>query len=122
MSRMRMLFVDDAVIELCKFCFVPTFCCTYKVTGDALQLVDVLAAATRTFEQLFLCVFVSAIHATVAVVVHRAVAYVVLVHEVYDVHYGLRIVCCIAVNLYVEDVSATCEIVVGSLYFGLVLW
>ena len=63
----------------------------------------------------------SAVHAAIAIVVYRAVADVILVHQVYDVHDGLRVVGRISINFDVEDVSSSCEVVVRSLYLGLVL-
>lgn len=73
-----------------------------------------------TFGALFqvaLSVFVSAVHATVAVVINRAIADVVFVHEVNDVGNSLWIVSGIAVDFYVEDVSTACELVVWSFNF-----
>ena len=64
------LFVNYAVFEFCKLSAVPTACSTYEVAGDTLELVDVFAAAVRTFLEIFLCVLISAVHAAVAVVVH----------------------------------------------------
>lgn len=37
-----------SVVELGKFAAVPAVCSTYQITGDALQLVYVVAAALRT--------------------------------------------------------------------------
>ena len=67
---MPKLFVYDAVAELGELSAVPAACRADKVTGDALELVDVLSAAVRTLNQTLLCILVSAVHAAVAVVVH----------------------------------------------------
>ena len=64
------LFVNDAVTEFCELSTVPTACCTHKVACDSLELIDILAAAVRTLLEACLCVLESAVHATVAVVVH----------------------------------------------------
>ena len=63
------LFVNYAVFELCKLSAVPTAGCTYKVTGDTLELVNVSSAAVRTLHEAFLCILESAVHTTVTVVV-----------------------------------------------------
>ncbi len=76
--------MDHAVFEFGEFAGVPAGGGADEVAGDALELVDVLAAAVRAFLEAFLGVFEAAVHAAVAVVVYRAVADVVFVHEVYD--------------------------------------
>ena len=53
--------------------------------------------------------------------VHRAVANVVLVHQVNYVHDGLWVVGGIAVNLNIKDVSTASNLVVRCLNLGLVL-
>ena len=116
-----MLFVDDTVIKFCQFCLVPTLSSTYKVTRDALQFVDTLAATLGTYGQFGLGILVTAVHTAVAIVIHRAVAYVVLVHQIDNIHNRLRVVCRIAINLDVEDVTTASEVVIGSLNLGLVL-
>ena len=109
------------VVELGKFATVPSVGCTYKVACDALQLVDVVTVALRALMQIFGGVLISAVQATVTVVVDRAVANVVLVHQVNDVHDSLWVVGGIAIDFDVEDVSASCNLVVRSLNLGLVL-
>ena len=59
--------------------------------------------------------------AAVAVVVHGAVADVVLVHQVHDLHDGLRVVGGVAVDLHVEDVAGVLVLVVRALDLRLVL-
>ena len=66
----RVLFVYNAVAELCELTAVPTACCTYEVAGDALELVDVLSAAVRTLCKSLVCILEAAVHTTVTVVVH----------------------------------------------------
>ena len=58
-----------AVLKLGKFRAVPASCSTYEVTGDALQLVNLVALAVRTLLEVCICVLVSAVKAAVAVVV-----------------------------------------------------
>ena len=65
-------------------------------------------------------ILVAAVHAAVAVVVHTAVTHIQLVHHVYHTHYHLWVVCGVAVYLYIEYVSATCQVVVWSLNLSLV--
>ncbi len=103
------------VVELGKLATVPTVGSTYQVTGDALQLVDVVAAALRTNLQVGISILVAAVQTAVAVVVYRAVAHVVLIHHVYHAGDNRRVVGSIAVNLYIEDVTATGQVVVRSL-------
>ena len=99
---------------------VPSVGGAYQVAGDALQSVYVGAAALRAHFQMLVGILVAAVHAAVAGMVHTSVADVVLVHHIYDAHYSLGVVGSIAVYLHVEDVSAACEIVVGSLHLCLV--
>ena len=65
-------------------------------------------------------ILVAAVHTAVAVVVHAAVAHIQLVHHVNHTHNHLWIVSSVAINLYVEDVSATGQVVIRSLNLGLV--
>ena len=121
MSSMRILFVDDSVIELCQFCLVPTLGCTYEVTRNTLKLINAIATTLGANVQLLLCILISAVHTAVAVVVYRAVADVILVHQIDDIHNCLRVVCSVAVNLDVEDVATTSQFVIRSLNLRLVL-
>ena len=115
------LFVYHAVAELGELSAVPAACGSHEVTCDALELVDVLSSAVRTFLKTLVCILETAVHAAVAVVVHRAVADVISVHKVNDRHDRLRIVGRVTIDLDIEDVSATCECVVWSLDLSLVL-
>ena len=74
------LFVDNPVLELCKFCTVPASGRSYKVSGDSLELVYLGALAVRTPCKVFVCILESAVKAAVPVVVYRAVSDVVSVH------------------------------------------
>ena len=65
-------------------------------------------------------ILVAAVHTAVAVVVNAAVTHVQLVHHVNHAHNNLWVVCSVAVNLYVEDVSAASHLVVRSLNLSLV--
>lgn len=76
--------------------------------------------AIRTLVQRILCVLVTAVHAAVSVMVDRAIAYIVLIHQCHYVIYSLRIVGGIAINFHIKDVAATGELVVRSLNLGLV--
>ena len=117
-----MLFVDNAVIQLCQFCLVPTLGSTNQITSNTLQAIDVLATALWTYAQLLLCILIAAGHTAVAVVVYRAVADVVLIEQIYYIHNSLWVVRSIAVNLHIEDVTATSKLVIWSLNLSLMLW
>ena len=114
--------MDNSVIQLCQFRAVPTLGCTYEVTSDTLQAVNLCRLASWTLLQLLLGILIAAIHTAVAVVVHRAVADVVLVEKVYDIHNRLWVVSCVTVNLHIEDVTTTSQCVVWCLNLSLVLW
>ena len=103
------------VVELSQLAAVPAVGGTYQVTGDALQLVDVVAAALWTNLQVGISILVAAVQTAVAVVVHRTVAHVVLVHHVYHACDDRRVVGSIAVYFYIEDVAATGQVMVRSL-------
>ena len=113
--------MNYAVFELGEFAGVPAVGGTYEVTGDALEGVDVLAVAVRALVQIVFGVLEAAVEAAVAVVVHAAVADVVLVHQVDNLHDGLGVVGGVAVNLYIEDVAGVFVLVVRALDLGLML-
>ena len=112
-SRTRILFVDNSVIQFSQFSLVPTFSCSHQITSDALQTVNVLACTSWAGFQIFACILVTTVHATIAIVIYRTITNIVLVHQVYDVHDRFGIVCCVAVDFYVEDVTAACQVVIG---------
>lgn len=78
------LLVNDAVPELCELGSVPAVGGSYKVTGDTLESVDVVTSAMRTDFEIFGRILEAAVKTAVSVVVHRAVAKIILVHKVYD--------------------------------------
>ena len=80
--------MDGPVVQFGQFGFVPAVGGPHEVSGDALQAVDVCAATSGAGFQIRSRVLVSAVHAPVAVVVHRPVAHVVVVHHVHDAHDG----------------------------------
>ena len=104
------------VVKLSQLATVPAIGSTYEVTGDALQLVDVVASALRTNFQVGLCILVATVQTAVAVVVYRTVSHIVLIHHVNHTGNDRRVVGSIAVNLYIEDVSTTSQIVIRSLH------
>ena len=110
-----------AVVEFGELAGVPAVGGAYEVAGDALEFVDSCAVAVWTFLQVFGSVFVATVHTAVAVVVHGAVADVVLVHQVHHVGNGFRVVGGIAVDFHIEDMAATGQIVVWCFHFSLVL-
>ena len=113
--------MDDTVLELGELAAVPAVGGADEVACDALQAVDVVAVAAGALVEVIGSVLIAAIHAAVAVVVDRTVAHVVLVHQVHDIGDGFGIVGGVTVNLDIEDMSATGQLMVGSLDLGLVL-
>lgn len=59
-----------SVVELGKLAAVPAVCSTYQITGDALQLVDVVAAALRANLEVGVSILVAAVETADAVVVY----------------------------------------------------
>lgn len=112
--------MNDPVVQLCQLGIVPAVGCPHQVAGDALQLVDMLAAALRAFFQVWGGVFVTALQTAVTVVVYRTVADVVLVHHVHYTHNDFRIVGGVTVYLHIEDVSAAGQLMIRSLHFRFV--
>ena len=64
-----MLFMYYAVFKFRELAAVPTACSAYKISGDALELVDPGSSAMRTFGQILLCILITAVHAAVSVMV-----------------------------------------------------
>ena len=114
--------MDDAVLELGELAAVPSVGGSDEITGDALQAVDVVAVALGALVEAFGGILIAAVHATVAVVVDRAVTHVILIHKVNHIGNGLGIVSRVSIDLDVEDVTAAGQLVVGRLDFGLMLW
>ena len=112
--------MSDAVVEFGKFRLIPAVGSSDEVAGDALQAVDVGAATFGASFETRRGVFVAAIDAAVAVVVHRAVAHVESIHHFNDTHDSLGVVGGIAVDFNIENMAATSEVVVGSLDFSFV--
>ena len=113
--------MDYAVLQFGEFGAVPAVCRTYQVTCNPLERVDVMSVTMRTFLKSLRRILISAIQTSVAVMVHAAVTDVVLVHQVHDVHDGLRIMCRVTVDFHVEDMAAPFKIMIRSLYLGLAL-
>ena len=115
------LFVNYTVTELSELAAVPSVGSTDEVACDALELIDLLAAAVRTLLHIMLGILISAVETTVAVVVHRAVSDIILVHKVNNLHDCLRVVSRVTVDLHIEDVATTSECMVRTLDLSLVL-
>ncbi len=112
--------MNYTVVKFGKLGVIPAVGGADKVAGDALQAVDRLAVTAGAFMKFGRSVLIAAIHAAVAVVVHGAIAYVVLIHEVDYCCDGVGVVGRVAVNLNIEDVTATGKRMVGRLDFCLV--
>ena len=108
-----------AIIQLRQLTTVPAVGGTHQITRDTLEFVDVGRAAFRAALQMVVGILVAAVHTTVTVVVHAAIAHVQLVHHIHHAHDYLWVVGGIAVNLHVEDMSATGHLMIGSLNLGL---
>lgn len=113
--------MNYSVTQLSQLTAVPTVGGTYQITGDTLESIDVGSTTLRTYGQTLGGILIAAIHTAVAVVVYTAIADVVLVHQVYDIHDSLWVVSGITVNLHIEDVTATGQVVIWSLDLSLVL-
>ena len=61
-------------------------------------------------------------HAAVAVVVYRAIADVVGIHQIHDICYRLRVVSGVSINFHIEDVASSGQLVVWAFYFCFVAW
>ena len=109
--------VNHAVVKFGKLGVVPAVCRSDKIACDALQAVDDVRMTAGTFLQICRRVLIAALHAAVTVVVYRAVADVVFVHQVNDIGYGFRIVGGVAVYFHIEYVTAARHLVVRSLDF-----
>ena len=75
----------------------------------------------RAFRKVLTRILESAVQTAVPVVVHAAVADIVLVHKVHNVHDGLRIMRRVSVDFHVEDMAASLQIVIWGLHFSLML-
>ena len=113
------LFMNHAVFQFGELAAVPAVGGTHQVAGDALDGLEA-RAALRTASLVFLRVLVATVGTVVAVVVHRSVTDIVLVHHVHDLHYRLLVVGGVTVNLNVENVSAKRQLVIRALDLGLV--
>ena len=111
----------NAVLELGKLAAVPAVGSANQISSDALQSVNVMAVAAGALFKALGGVLIATVHAAVAVVIHRAVAHIVLVHKVNNIGDCFWIMCSVTVNLYIEDVAATGEIMIGRFHLGFVL-
>lgn len=64
-----MLLVYYSVFEFSEFGGIPAAGCTYEVAGDALELVNIVAAAVWAFFEVLVGVLEAAVHTSVAIVV-----------------------------------------------------
>ncbi len=104
-TRSLLSLMHDTVVEFGEFGVVPAFGGADKISCDTLQAVDVVASASGTCIQTVGCVLITAVHAAVAVMIHRAVAYVVAVHQIHNLRHCFGVVGGIAVDFDVEYMS-----------------
>ena len=108
-----------AVVQLRELTVIPAVGGSHQVAGDALQAVDILTPAARTLLHIRVGILVAAVHTTVAIVVHRAVAHIEAVHHVNDIHDYLRVVRGVAVDFHIEDMTAAAQLVIGGFHLCL---
>ena len=111
----------DTVFEFRKLAAVPPVGGAYKITCYALKRVYVGGMTLRAFLKTLRSVFVTAIKASVPVMVDRPVTYVIFVHKIHDAHDGLRIMGGVSVYLHIEDMSRTFVSVIRTFYLSLML-
>lgn len=110
--------MDYTVAEFGELAGIPSVGSSDKIAGDALDGLE-RRTAFGTFLLLGRGILISADRAVVAVMVDAAISDVVFVHQVNNIHYRLRIMGGIAVNLNIEDMSAAGQFVIGGLHLGL---
>lgn len=76
-----------------------------------------MSSAIGAFFQTVGRVFMSTIHTAVTVVIDRTIPHIIAVHHVYHRHNRIRIVGCISIDLYIEDMPSAGQIMVRSFYF-----
>ena len=108
-----------AIFEFGELGIVPAVGGADEIAGDTLDVVDMMAVTHGTLCQAGLSILISAVHAAVTVMVDRAVTDVVFVHQIYDVADSLGVMGGVAIYLYIEDVAAAGELVIGGLDLGL---
>lgn len=113
------LFVNHTVVEFGEFAGIPSVGRAHEIAGDTLDRLE-LGAAFRACVNIFVGILISAVRAVVAIVVHRSVPEVVLVHHVDDLHDRLFVMCGVTVYLHIEYMSARGERMIWSLNLGLV--
>lgn len=94
---------------------VPAAKVACQVTGDTAHAQDILTVAYRTtaVDDSLVATIVTSIYR----VVDRTVANLLVVHHLYNLRNGLYVFLCFAIQLYVGDVSATCQCMERSLTF-----
>jgi hypothetical protein len=115
MSNKRILFVHNSVIQFSKFSAIPPISRSHKITRNALQPVNIGTSAVGALLQVRLGILVAAIHTAIAIVVDRAIANVIFIHQVYDILNGLRVMRGIAINLHIEDMTSAGKFVIWTL-------
>lgn len=101
------LLVHDPVVQFGFLPAVPAVGRADEIAGDALEEVDVRAAAAGADAQSALTGLIAAIQAPGSVMVDAAVPHVVFVHEVDDAHDRLGVVRRISVHFHIEDVPTS---------------
>lgn len=94
---------------------VPAAKVARQVTGDTAHAQDILAVTYRTtaVDDSLVATIVTSIYR----VVDRTVSNLLVVHHLYNLRNGLYIFLRFAIQLYVGDVSATCQCMERSLTF-----
>ena len=111
--------MHDSVVEFGYLTAVPAIGRTYQITRDTLENIDIMRVANRTFGQTFSCILISAIHAAVAIVVHRTIADIIFVHQIHDLHDGFGIVRSITIDFHIENMATAGKVVLRTLNLSL---
>lgn len=109
--------MSDPIIQFSQFRLIPAICRTDQISGNPLQAIDMMSSAIGAFFQTVGRVFMSTIHTAVTVVIDRTIPHIIAVHHVYHRHNRIRIVGCISIDLYIEDMPSAGQIMVRSFYF-----
>lgn len=112
--------MDDAVFKLGELRIVPTVGRTDKIAGYTLEAIDVVTMAIWTFFKILLRVLISAVHASVAVMVDGSIADVVPVHQIDNIGNSLGVVGGITIDLHIEYMASACQLMIWSFNFCLV--
>src|SRR3712207_9054042 len=88
------------------------------LTGNTLQLINVMAATLRASFHFGVRILIATFHATVAIMIHRTIAQVILIHHIDHAHDDLWIVRSVTVNLHIEDMTTQSQLMIRRFKIG----